>query len=173
MIALALFACSGDPAPVQIVAPDVAATPTAEATPQPAVQPAGTPTPSPVIVAGDGAATATTGGGGVSLPSLLPRIDGAVQSATQAADGSIVVSWLVDAPPAEVVSALAEVLAASMTVLLDERGSGGGLIVFEADSLAGHYLVTSAGGDARVELRLDAPRPPAVAAALAQPLPVG
>jgi hypothetical protein len=68
---------------------------------------------------------------------------------------------------------LAEAIAASMTVLLDERGSGGGLFVFEGDSLAGHYLVTSAGGDARVELRLDAPRPPAVAAALDQPLPVG
>jgi hypothetical protein len=137
-------------------------------TPRPIVQP--TPTPSPVVVAGDGTATATEG---VSLPSLLPQIDGVVESATQADDGSIVVNWLVEAPPTEVVSALAEAIAASMTVLLDERGSGGGLIVFEGDALAGHYFVTSVDGDARIELRLDAPRSPSVAAALAQPLPVG
>ncbi|MEE8337028.1 MAG: hypothetical protein V3R95_03110 [Dehalococcoidia bacterium] len=162
MAAVALIACSGDAAPVQLAAP--AATASAAAPAQSAAPSAtATATPAPVIVDGES----------LSLPPSLPRIDGVVQSATLAVDGSIAVSWLVDASPGAVVAAIAEAVAARLTLLLDERGSGGGLVVFEGLSVAGHYLVTAAGGDARVELRLDAPPPPATAAALAQPLPVG
>lgn len=174
VIALVLIACTGDPAPVPVAPPAVTATAAAQSAAEAVAQSAKeTATPSPVVVAGDGAATGTATGEGLALPSLLPLIDGVVESATEAIDGSIAVSWLVEASPGEVVEALAGALAARMTVLLDERGSGGGLIVFEGGSLAGHYLVTDAGGDARVELRLDAPPAPPMAAAFAQPLPVG
>jgi hypothetical protein len=172
LAALALLGCSDDPAPQPVSIAAVTATPDATSTPRSAAQPSGTPTPSPVVTAGDGT-TAAAEGISFALPASLPRIDGVVESATQAADGAIAVSWLVAAAPAQVVSALAETVAEQMTLLLDERGGGGGLIVFASDSLAGHYLVTDADGDARVELRLDPPLSGAAAATPAQPLPVG
>lgn len=133
--------------------------------------PASTASPASTVAAGTAVSAVVAPS---NLPSELPRIAGRVESAVEAEDGALAVVWAVDAPPGEIVEALAQALAAArLDRVLDERNAGGGILGFEGARLSGHYLVTSHEEQTRVELRLDPPPPPAAAPATAVPLPDG
>ncbi len=127
----------------------------------------------PVVAPAPPRATPQSASAEVALPPELPRIQGEVEAASRDRDGAITVTWLVSAAPDEVVAALADAIAASLDLLLDERAPGGGVLAFEGAAVAGHYLVTTAGSETRVELRLDPPPPAAVSPPVAVDLPDG
>ncbi len=117
----------------------------------------------------------------VRLPAGLPRIQGDVESAVRAQDGSLSVVWVATAPASEVMDSIAHAITeAGFTLALDDRAASGmgGVLAFDGPSsngerTAGHYLVTSSATDTRVELRLDPPQPVATSDPRAVPLPSG
>lgn len=158
MLAAALLAgCFGDDSPADA---------TATAPPE-----AGDPPPAIVAPARPDALTTQPPAGAITLPPLLPRIEGDVESATRSPDGSIAVIWLVPAQPGAVVDLLAGAVAATLTVLLDERTATGGVLAFAGEAATGHYLVTPSESGTRVELRLDPPPLPAAQPSSEAPLP--
>ena len=163
-----LAACSDDPAPAELGAgrssPPVATGTVATAAPS---RPA-----TPVVAAASPGATPESANAEVVLPPGLPRIEGEIEAAVRGPDGAIAVTWAVSAPPGEVVAALADAIAEGFELRLDERAPGGGVLAF-GGALAGHYLVTAARGETRVELRLDPPPPEPASPAAAVPLPEG
>ncbi len=169
--ALVLAGCLGDEAPVE---------PLPSLSPSPAPPVTSTAVVVPVEPA-QATATPVALSGSVRLPAGLPRVQGEVESAARAQDGSLAVVWVSTAPASEVMDAIADAItAAGFTLELDDRAASGrgGVLAFDGPSpneerIAGHYLVTSSATDTRVELRLDPPRPLATSEPRAVPLPSG